>query len=246
MASLRRSPNSPFFIACITMRGGARTNRSTKTSDRRLAQRLADEWQAAANKAREGLLVERQARAILNDILAIVGQDPLPNQTVESFLRQWLSGKDGNTARRYATTIEQFLGSLHDKKSASLSAIGHNDILEFIRQREETGVAPKTLSVDVRTLQGGFNLARKLGLVDANPVERALALRPISVSSSRRECFSSEQVAALLNAAVGEWKTVVALGYYTGARLSDCSSMKWESVDFVAGVIDFVPQKTKK
>jgi hypothetical protein len=62
VACLRRLDNSPYWIACLTLPNGRRTNRSTKTSDRRLANRLADKWQAAANKAREGLFVEAQAR----------------------------------------------------------------------------------------------------------------------------------------------------------------------------------------
>ncbi|HWX22704.1 MAG TPA: site-specific integrase [Candidatus Binatia bacterium] len=246
MASLRRLQNSPFLIACITLPSGRRSNRSTKTCDRRLAQRLADEFQAAADKAREGRLVEAQARKILNDILVEVGQDGIPNETVDSFLHQWLIGKTGNTGRRYAATVENFLVGLRDKKSASLNAIGHTDILQFIESREQAGVAPKTLSVDVRTLGAAFNVARKLGLVLANPVERALAIRPITVSSSQRDAFSPEQVSALSNAAQGDWKTMVLLGYYSGARLSDCANMRWDNVDLVQGVIDFLPLKTQR
>lgn len=243
MASLRRISNSPFWIACLSLPKG-RTSRSTKTSDRRLAQRLADEWQTAANKAREGMFVEAQARKILNDILAQVGQDGIPNETAELFLRQWLTGKSGNTACRYGATVEKFFASLGAKKSASVNAIGHQDILQFIESREQEGVAPKTLSVDLRTLSAAFNVARKLGLVMTNPVERALAIRPIVVESSRRETFSPEQVGALLSAAEGPWKTMILLGYYTGARLSDCANMKSQSVDFVRGVLDFAAKKT--
>src|SRR5262245_54228731 len=104
--SLRRLPNSPYWIACFTLPDGRRTNRSTKTSDRRVAQRLADEFQTAANKAREGRLVEAQARKVLNDILDLMGEERLNNETVESFLHQWLAGKDGSTAQRYASTVE--------------------------------------------------------------------------------------------------------------------------------------------
>jgi integrase len=245
MASLRRLSNSPFWICSFTLPDGRRTSRSTKTSDRRTALRLAEEFQAAANKARQGLLVGHQACAILNDILTIAGQDAMPNETVEAFLRAWVAGKGGNTARRYSGTVDRFLENVSDKKTASLTSIGHKDILSFIEKREQQGVAPKTLSVDVRSLQSAFSLARKLGLVNANPVERALALHPIIVASSQRECFSSEQVAALLSAAEGDWKTMVLLGFYTSARLSDCANMKWENVDLVRGVVDFTPQKTR-
>jgi integrase len=243
MASLRRLLNSPFWICCLTLPDGRRTNRSTKTSDRRLANRLADEWQTAATKAREGRLVEGQARKILNDILVQIRQEPLRNETVDSFFRQWLRGKgDGNTASRYSGTVDRFLDHLDGKRNAPLAEIGHQEILGFMDKR--AGVAPKTLSVDVRTLSAAFNVARKLGLVMANPVERALAIRPIAVQSSRGDTFSAEQVKALVDAAEGAWKTLVLLGYYTGARLSDCANMKWQCVDFVQGVLDFTAKKT--
>jgi integrase len=247
MASLRRLSNSPFWIACITLPDGTRTNRSTKTTDRRIAQRLTDDWQTAADRARNGRFVEHQARAVLNDILTCVGQDSLGNDTVESFLRRWLEGKgNGGTARRYRSTVEAFLAHLGAKQNAMPTAITHDDIRSFIECREKAGVAPKTISVDVRTLGAAFNLARKLGLVMFNPVERALALHPIVVESSRRDCFSPEQVKALVESAAGDWKTAVLLGYYTGARLGDCAKMRWDNVDFARGVIDFEPQKTMR
>ena len=246
MPSLRRSPNSPFWIACLTLPDGRRTNRSTKTTDRRLAQRLADEWQFAARKAGERRLVETQAREILNDILAQIGEERLEVDTIESFLHRWLSGKGaGSTRRRYSSTVELFLDHLDQKRAAPLASVGHRDILEFMEVRRAAGVAPKTLSVDVRTLHAAFNVARKLGLVNSNPVERALAIRPIAVESSGRDHFSPEQAAALVGAAEGDWRTAILLGYFTGARLGDCANLGWQNVDFTHGVIDFEPQKTR-
>jgi integrase len=245
--TLRRLRNSPYWIACLTLPDGKRTNRSTKTTDRKLAQRLANEWQMAATQAREGAFVEAQARKVLNEILAHVGQDSIPHETAESFFRQWMAGKsEGNTARRYASTVEKFLESIGHKRHGRLDAIGHQEVLNFIATREEEGVAPKTLVVDVRTIGAAFNVARKLGLIAFNPAERALTIRPIAAESSHRGIFSEEQVAALINAAQGEWKTLILLGYYTGARLGDCAKMQWGCVDIARGVIDFVPEKTRR
>jgi integrase len=243
MASLRRLDNSPYWVACFTLPDGRRTNRSTKTSDRRLANRLADEWQTAAAKAREGVLVEAQTRKVFDEIRSHVGQEPLRSQTVESFFRQWLNGKgDGSTPRRYSGTVDRFLADLNGKRNAPLAEIGHQEILGFMEKR--AGVAPKTLSTDLRSLAAAFNVARKLGLVMANPVDHALAIHPIAVQSSHREIFSPNQVKALVDAADGDWKTMILLGYYTGARLSDCANMKWQNVDFVQGVLDFTARKT--
>jgi len=245
--SLRRLQNSPYWIACLTLPDGRRTNRSTKTSDRKIALRLLQEWQAAADKARQGHFVELQARKVLNDILAHVGQNRLSNETPKFFLEQWLRGKgDGGTALRYAGTVEKFLEHLGDRQHAPLTAISHQEVLAFIHAREDEGVAPKTLLTDLRTLSAAFNLARKLGLLSGNPVEHALALHPVRAESSHRDVFSSEQVSALVNVGQGDWKTMVLLGFYTGARIRDCANLRWANVNFETGVIDYLPQKTRR
>src|ERR1044071_203847 len=116
---------------------------------------------------------ETQARKVLNDILDRIGQELMPSDSVDSFLRQWLAGKDGNTARRYGGTIKNFLEHINCKKHAALSAVSHQDILSFMDSRAKEGVAPKTLGVDIGTLGAALNVARRLGLIMANPVERA-------------------------------------------------------------------------
>jgi integrase len=70
-------------------------------------------------------------------------------------------------------------------------------------------------------------------------------MRPIIVASSQRDCFTPDQLRALLGAAEGDMKTLILLGYYTGARLGDCANMRWDQVNFAQVVIDFTPQKTR-
>ena len=208
---------------------------------------MALDWQDAANGAREGRFVESQARKVLNDILERVGEDKISSDTVASFLGDWLKGKDNpGTAERYGHTVELFKKHLGRKQHSIMTAISHKDILGFIASRHNSKAASKTISVDVKALNTAFNLARKLGFISSNPVEKALALKPIEVESSEKEQFSPEQVQLLLKQATGDWLTIILLGYYTGARLSDCANMEWSNVNFMDGVIDYQQQKTGK
>ena len=43
-----------------------------------------------------------------------------------------------------------------------------------------------------------------------------------------------------------EWKLLVMTGIYTGLRLGDCCRLKWDSVSIERGVIQVIPEKTKK
>lgn len=67
-------------------------------------------------------------------------------------------------------------------------------------------------------------------------------------SISRRE-LSLDEVERLYNAATKEgkeWKLLLMTGIYTGMRLGDCCRLKWENVHLDRGVIQIIPEKTKK
>ena len=67
-------------------------------------------------------------------------------------------------------------------------------------------------------------------------------------SISRRE-LSLDEVERLYNAAYKEgkdWKLLLMTGIYTGMRLGDCCRLKWDNVSFERGVIQIIPEKTKK
>ena len=55
--------------------------------------------------------------------------------------------------------------------------------------------------------------------------------------------FTPAEVKMLVDTAEGEWKTLIQLAYYTGARLSDCCRMQWQSVDLAAGVLTYTQAK---
>ena len=246
MASLRRVPNSPYWIACFTDADGRRTNRSTKLTDRRKAQKLAHEWQKAADDARAGRLVEGQVRRVFNSILEQVGSDPVDDTSTEEFLKQWLDTKENRGTRlRYEHTIDGFLESLGDKRNKPIAAVSHKDVLKYLDARKDTGIAARTLTSDAKSLNIPFNQARRLGFTVGNPVEKALALRPLGGASQERDNFTPEQVAALIKAASPDWKTMIMLAFYTGARLGDCARMKWDNIDFQRRVITFEQTKTK-
>lgn len=48
----------------------------------------------------------------------------------------------------------------------------------------------------------------------------------------------------VVDAANAEWKTLILMAYFTGARLSDCCRMEWHSVDLAKGVLTYTQGKT--
>jgi integrase len=62
-----------------------------------------------------------------------------------------------------------------------------------------------------------------------------------------RQPFTQGELNSLLTAAAGtDWETAILLGAFSGLRIGDATSLKWDSVDLAKGVICFVPQKTSR
>ena len=55
-------------------------------------------------------------------------------------------------------------------------------------------------------------------------------MRPPREVCSERDVFIPEEVQKPFEAARGvKWQTLILLGYFAGARLSDCARMTWEN-----------------
>ena len=62
---------------------------------------------------------------------------------------------------------------------------------------------------------------------------------------SRRE-LTVEELGAIIAAAAGEMRLLIAIGIYSGLRLGDCALLEWGSVDLVRGLITVMPKKTAR
>ncbi|MDD5708625.1 MAG: hypothetical protein PHR35_22130 [Kiritimatiellae bacterium] len=69
--------------------------------------------------------------------------------------------------------------------------------------------------------------------------------RKQAVSVSRRE-LTVEELKNVCLAATGELRILLALGVYTGLRLGDCATLRWNEVDAARGIIRRVPNKTAR
>ena len=166
MASLTKKKDCKNWIACFTLPDGTRTNRSTGTSNRKLAKQTALEWEKASQLAKNKQLNEALARKVVSDILENAGEAALEEETVESFLREWLQQKENeNTRERYKLVVDRFLSCMGKKSKSLISNIRHRDILRFIKSRKDAGLASKTVLVDTKVLGTAFRLAMRLGMV---------------------------------------------------------------------------------
>jgi integrase len=258
MASLRKDKRSPFWIGSITKPNGERTTRSTRIlieaptagegkDSKDLALEIVRKWERAGRRAKRTGLSPDEAREILNDILRSAGAEEIASVTTREFFKDWLAGKNNEgTHQRYEHVAELFLVHLNKLADRAMDKVTYQEVISFMALRRTSGAAPKTIKVDVKSLNNAFNLARKLAHIQTNPVEQALALQPIDAESSIKGVFTPTQITGLVATAEGDWRTAVLLGYYTAARLRDCTNLRVGQIDWVNGVITVQQRKTKK
>jgi integrase len=214
------------------------------------ARALADalDYERADKLAGAGSFVEAQAQKILRDILERSGTgDVLRTPAIGDWLGEWVATKEAHkassTAVRYKQIVDEFVAHLGPRAKRPLSAISARDIESFLAKRKKAGCAPTTINLDGKILRTALNKARREGLITTNPAE---AVDLPEKDSIERGTFTATEVKLLVDAAKDEWKTLILLGYYTGARLSDCCRMEWKDVDLTEGTLTYVQRKTGK
>ncbi len=246
MASIHQRPRSPYWHASYLGPDGRWILRSTKQEDRNAALAVAMEYERASKLARRGELVEAQAREVLKDIMkrADMGES-LQTVSIKSHFDTWLASKrdrkSEGTGERYGVAVAEFLKTLGNRASKNLTSLTAADVQRFLDHRTAKGLAPKTVNVDVKIIRGALNAARRQGLITTNPAEAVELPEAIGME---RGTFTPAEVKMLVDTAEGEWKLLIMLAYFTGARLSDCCRMQWEDVDLTEETLTYTQAKT--
>jgi integrase len=246
MAAVIKRKSSQYWSAVWRDAQGRQIWRSTKHTDRIKALADALEYERADKLAGAGSLVEAQAQKVLKDIIERAGTgDTLRTPSIKDWLTDWIATKEAHkaasTAVRYKQIVDEFLEHLGTRVKRPLSAVSSRDIESFLAKRRKAGCSPTTINLDGKILRTAFNKARREGLITTNPAE---AIDLPEKESVERGTFTPEEVKMLLEAAKGEWKTLIQVGYYTGARLSDCCKLEWKDVDLTKGTLSYIQRKT--
>jgi integrase len=248
MASLRRLPNSPYWIACFTLPDGRRTQRSTKATDRREAQRIANKFEDVAETGREQRLTETQARKVIADIFSISNKDVLPSSSVKDYLESWLKRKELEasepTHQRYKTVVDHLVKFLGAKAGLDITHLNSKEITGF-RDHLANRFTSGTVNISLKILRSALAQAKRDGLTDVNEAERVTMIRVKAREQSRRP-FTLGELKQIMKVANDEWRGLILMGLYTGLRLSDVATLTWANVDLQEQEIRVVSGKTDR
>jgi len=132
--------------------------------------------------------------------------------------------------------------------SAELRDVTVEIALEFAAViRDE--LVPTTYNNTLAALQHVWSLLARKAKVRENPWVRQNVARQSAVGSSIRREISDAELVTIFREARDyrpPLERLFTVLLYTGARLSDASQLRWESIDLRRGFISFIPQKTRR
>jgi integrase len=245
-------PKSPYWIACFTGPDGRRLKKSTKTTDKKLAEKLADEWEQAGKLARAGRLTESHCRKVIAEMYERTIGEPLHFRTAREYLTEWVEGKKNETEQRaylkYHQIVYDFLAHIGATADRLLREITPKDIRSWRDALKRKGLSASTVNHAVKILRMPFKAAHDAGYIEINPsAKNQVGALKDEARNVSKDVFTREQIRALIEAALSEdWKGAILCGYYTGLRLRDIADLKWSAVDLQAGIITVETRKTRE
>ncbi len=243
MASLWKDPRTKYWQACFTAKDGRQLKRSTKTTIRKVAARMAEEFESAATKKR----TMRQQFAVVANLHELVSGEVMATAKLRDHVETWLKEKQGSTAPAtaafYQTVQKKFLGFMGPRADSPIADVMRKDIAAF-RASEAATLAPKSVNHLLKTVRMIFKSAREQGLITDDPTEFVEALK--DRGEVARRPFTMDELRSVLAAADDEWRSMILCGIYTGQRLGDIAKLRWNNISMAKGELNIITSKTGK
>jgi integrase len=149
------------------------------------------------------------------------------------------------TVQRYEKDWERFtdwLGKNHPHVQY-MHEVTHPMAVRYTTHLWSKGLTGRTFNKDLTLLKGIFRLLKTEAGLSENPWDN---IDKQELSTVSKENLTPKQLEAVCSKAKGEVKTLFLIGIYTGLRMGDCATLKWDEVDLKAGNIERMPSKTRK
>jgi integrase len=241
MATVYKRDDSQFYQATLTNFRGERVRLSLKTASRREAYRRVKLLEG--EQGFEDILSEADALYMIRKLRGEIG-----SLTIRGWFAQWVEdiaapSVSWATYRAYRNAAGKLCKYLGKGDKRPLHELSLADLLGFRAKLQADGRAPKTCNNILKYIRASLSLAVKMGNLERNCAE---LIKPLPLDNVERRAFTEEELSRLVKMATGDWKTAVLVGLYTGQRLRDCVSMKWESLNLKEGSWNLVQGKTGK
>lgn len=271
MATVYRQPKSPFYFARFYDADGRRVSKSTGSTAKREAMRIADRFEAEEHdKASKQTHLPKAYAVILEQVIREAAAGELTLARSEEFMKKlhrianprfeektlaqywqaWVNEQEQHvstsTAKGYQQDLDLFSEALGPRiMSASIQQITKQQIDSAIDNLRKHGTRKSTtINKALAALRRVLESALAEGIVTHNAAKtcRSLATK----DSTQRAPFTLAEIRALIDhrQTSDEWKGAIIIGAQTGLRLSDILSLSDKNIEGTRLVI--VTAKTGK
>jgi integrase len=220
MASITRKPTSKFWFAAFRDAKGCQHRKSTGTADKARAKRIAQQYEAVAQKRGNPQKVRETFASLYKEFYG----EELPHATVRSFIDRWLKDRQRETSPAtfaiYRKTTQRFLSFLGADALRELASVTKARITDYRNQLADK-LAPATVNRDVKIIRMIFRQARLDGYLFQDPAEGVQIIKSRSNGEKPRRPLTIPEIQSILSVADSEWQSLIKFGLYTGQRLAD-------------------------
>lgn len=221
---------------------GTTKKREAETeAEKRMAPiRAADK--AAALQAIAGRLNDAEATAAA---LYDEANPPLSfGQAWAAYLETERRPADGSaTLKNYMGHLDAFTTWLDEKHPGTkyLRDVTPGMAAAFIKHLAARGLSGQRINKYLTFLRAFFRELAKPARLAANPFE---GIHRRKQTGTSKRPLTIEELRAVIDTAEGELKTLLVLGTFTGLRLADACTLRWDEIDMARGIIRRIPRKT--
>ena len=235
MAFLFKRERSQYWHAGWKDEKGKRINRSTKlpakANRRREAQKIADQFEDTSRRLRTAV----QVRQVITDLHQQITGEEILSKSVENYAEMFLATKIGETSeatlKSYKTNLRDFMDWLGERRSEDLNDIRSTDIASY-RNSLLVRVSQSTATNKIKSLRAMFTAAKQEGLCLQDPTANLkLKRKSDNDGNIQRRPFALEELKLIREEATGEWESMILFGLYTGQRLGDLATLRWNHID---------------
>ncbi|MDD5608850.1 MAG: tyrosine-type recombinase/integrase [Ignavibacterium sp.] len=215
---------SPYWQV-IYFVGKKRTKKSTKTSDRKEAEKFLKSFVPQPKEKPEQTLVKVES----------VPKEKISTIKLSSFFNEYKTYITNTYSEKYLkkAVIPSFAALQKNIPDIKLDSISTRVIDQFISS--VAGRSKFCVSLYYRTLKAAFNKALVWNYIEVNPFNKIKTPKlPKSLPLFISEC---ELIEILNNATSALMKDIFITAFYTGMRLGELLNMKWNWIDYTQNII---------
>ena len=270
MATVFKNDNSPFWKARWTNTQGKRVSRSTKTSSKREAKKIAEQFEAeertnkneslklslaygkilqrVIREAEAGMLGLSEAESYVREIHKIANPE-FEETSLDSFWNKWINEQEPHvslsTFKGYRQDYDLLSKSFgRGQTTANISSLSTEQIEKAVHKAHKSGRKAATVNKALGSLRRVMESALTRGLVTKNPAKTVRSLK--EADSSKRAPFAPEEINQILQLQEisDEWRGAIILAVHSGLRCGDV--VRLCSDDIKNGVATIIPEKTSR